>query len=98
MYRHECRLMLRGPVGTAPSIILSREGCDRWLTPLVEKWVLGIKRLSAVALCFPHSAYAGLVSCLSAEWQYICRAVPDVGPLLAPVEDALCHPWPSRAY
>ena len=38
---------------------------------------------------FPNSAYAGLVSCLSAEWQYICRTVPDVGPLLAPVEQAL---------
>ena len=26
MYRHECRLMLRGPTGTPPIIILSREG------------------------------------------------------------------------
>ncbi|KAL7474262.1 hypothetical protein ACHAW6_001506 [Cyclotella cf. meneghiniana] len=62
---------------------------DRWLAPLVEKWVLGIERLSAVALRFPHSAYAGLVSCLSAEWQYLCRTVPDVGPFLAPIEEAL---------
>ncbi|KAL7474211.1 hypothetical protein ACHAW6_000199, partial [Cyclotella cf. meneghiniana] len=38
---------------------------------------------------FPHSAYAGLVSCLSAKWQYVCRTVPDVGPLLAPIEEAL---------
>ena len=62
---------------------------DRWLAPLVEKWVLGVKRLSAVALRFPHSAYAGLVSCLSAEWHYASRAVPDIGPLLAPIEEAL---------
>ena len=56
---------------------------------MVQKWVTGIDRLAAVATRFPHSAYAGLVSCLSAEWQYICRTVPDVGPSLAPVEEAL---------
>ena len=63
---------------------------DEWLSPLVQKWVMGIERLAAVATRFPHAAYAGLVSCLSAEWQYICRTVPDVGPSLAPVEQALC--------
>ncbi|KAL7474683.1 hypothetical protein ACHAW6_000653, partial [Cyclotella cf. meneghiniana] len=47
------------------------------------------ERLAAVASRFPHSAYAGLVSCLSAEWQYICRTVPEVGPCLATVENAL---------
>jgi hypothetical protein len=62
---------------------------DRWLAPLVEKWVLGVKRLSSVALRFPHSAYAGLVSCLSAEWHYASRTVQDIGPLLAPIEEAL---------
>ncbi|KAL7477922.1 hypothetical protein ACHAW6_003703 [Cyclotella cf. meneghiniana] len=63
--------------------------CDRWLAPLVEKWVHGIEGLSAVTLHFPHSAYAGLISCLSAKWQYICHTVPDVRPLLAPIEEAL---------
>ncbi|KAL7474215.1 hypothetical protein ACHAW6_000202 [Cyclotella cf. meneghiniana] len=62
---------------------------NRWLTPLVEKWVHGIEHLSAVALRFHHSTYARLVSCLSAEWQYVCCTVLDVGPLLAPIEEAL---------
>ena len=57
---------------------------------MIQKWVTGIERLAAVATRFPHSTYAGLVSCLSAEWQYICQTVPDVGPRLAPVEYALC--------
>ncbi len=26
MYQHECRMMLHGPTGSTPSIILSREG------------------------------------------------------------------------
>ena len=56
---------------------------------MIQRWVMGIERLAAVATRFPHSAYAGLVSCLSARWQYICRTVPDVGPSLAPVENAL---------
>ncbi|KAL7474906.1 hypothetical protein ACHAW6_004615, partial [Cyclotella cf. meneghiniana] len=79
LYRHECRLILQGPPGTDPAILMSREG----------RWVTGIERLAAVASRFPHSAYAGLVSCLSAEWQYICQTVPEVGPSLAPVENAL---------
>ncbi|KAL7479004.1 hypothetical protein ACHAW6_010699 [Cyclotella cf. meneghiniana] len=56
--------------------------------PLSRKF-LNVKHLTAVALCFLQSAYASLVSFLSAEWQYICRAVPDVRPLLTFIEDAL---------
>ncbi|KAL7489743.1 hypothetical protein ACHAW6_015415 [Cyclotella cf. meneghiniana] len=50
---------------------------------MIQKWVIGIEQLVAIATSFPHSAYAGLISCLSAKWQYICRTVPDVGPCLA---------------
>ena len=57
---------------------------------MITKWVTGIKQLAAVATRFPHSAYAGLVLCLSAEWQYICRTVPDVIPSLKLVENAHC--------
>ena len=46
-------------------------------------------KLAAIATHFPHSAYAGLVSCLAAEWQYVCRIVPNIRPLLAPIEHAL---------
>ena len=56
---------------------------------MIQRWVTGIKQLAAVATRFPHSTYAGLVLCLSAEWQHICQTVPDVGPSLAPVENAL---------
>ena len=38
---------------------------------------------------YPQSAYVGLTQCLQAEWQYVCRVDPGVGPLLQPVEDAL---------
>ncbi|KAL7477070.1 hypothetical protein ACHAW6_002890 [Cyclotella cf. meneghiniana] len=67
----------------------SRATRDEWLSPMIQRWVTGIERLAAIATRFPHSAYAGLVSCLSAEWHYICRTIPDVGPSLVPVEQAL---------
>eukprot|EP00804_Cyclotella_cryptica_P022225 CCRYP_020341-RA/>CCRYP_020341-RA protein AED:0.41 eAED:0.41 QI:0/0/0/0.66/0/0/3/0/301 len=38
---------------------------------------------------YPQSAYAGLVNCLQAEWQYLCQVEPGVGPHLEPVEEAL---------
>ncbi|KAL7479439.1 hypothetical protein ACHAW6_005204 [Cyclotella cf. meneghiniana] len=55
---------------------------------MIDTWVYGVNSLASVATRFPHSAYAGLVSCLMAEWQYICRIVPNIGPLLQPIEDA----------
>ncbi|KAL7474208.1 hypothetical protein ACHAW6_000196, partial [Cyclotella cf. meneghiniana] len=78
----------RNPTHTSPQP--GRIACrDRWLRPKIDSWVHGVKQLAAVATRFPHSAYAGLVSCLAAEWQYVCRIVPDIGPLLAPIEQAL---------
>ena len=62
---------------------------ERWLQPMVQKWVGGVERLAKVALRYPQSAYAGLVNCLQAEWQYLCRVEPGVGPHLEPVEAAL---------
>eukprot|EP00804_Cyclotella_cryptica_P002229 CCRYP_020436-RA/>CCRYP_020436-RA protein AED:0.38 eAED:0.38 QI:0/-1/0/1/-1/0/1/0/119 len=61
----------------------------RWLQPMVQKWVSGVERLAKVAMRYPQSAYAGLVNCLQAEWQYLCRVEPGVGPHLEPVEEAL---------
>ncbi|KAL7474027.1 hypothetical protein ACHAW6_000027, partial [Cyclotella cf. meneghiniana] len=49
---------------------------------MIQRWVTG-----AVATRFPQSAYAGFVSCLSAEWQYICRTVQDIALSLTPVEN-----------
>eukprot|EP00804_Cyclotella_cryptica_P008690 CCRYP_018533-RD/>CCRYP_018533-RD protein AED:0.12 eAED:0.12 QI:0/-1/0/1/-1/1/1/0/466 len=61
----------------------------RWLEPMVQKWVEGVDKLAKVARRYPQAAYAGLVNCLQAEWQYLCRVEPGVGQHLAPVEAAL---------
>jgi hypothetical protein len=62
---------------------------ERWITPKVEEWVAGIGKLAEVGRRYPQSAYVGLVHCLQAEWQYVCRVEPEMGPYLAPVENAL---------
>ena len=56
----------------------------------------GIKCLTAVALHFPHSAYANLVSCLSTKWQCVFQGVPDIGPL--PRSRMPCRPSSSLLY
>ncbi|WP_460986704.1 hypothetical protein, partial [Staphylococcus aureus] len=48
-----------------------------------------MEKLAKVAQRYPQAAYAGMVNCLQAEWQYLCRVEPGVGTHLAPVEDAL---------
>jgi hypothetical protein len=63
---------------------------EHWLDPKVKKWVTGIETLARLAVRFPQTAYAGLVSSLQAEWQYICRIVLGAGQYLEPVELALC--------
>ncbi|KAL7474397.1 hypothetical protein ACHAW6_001467 [Cyclotella cf. meneghiniana] len=60
---------------------------------MIQKWVTEIKQLAAITTRFPHSAYAGLILCLSAEWQYICQKVPDCLPAVlgidGPINDEL---------
>jgi hypothetical protein len=64
---------------------------ERWLDPMVKKWVTRIETLARIAVRFPQTAYAGLVSSLQAKWQYICHVVPGAGQYLEPVELALCE-------
>ena len=62
---------------------------DRWIGPMVENWVNGVKALAKAARKYPQSAYCGFTHSLQAEWQYIGRCVPGVDAHLAPVEDAI---------
>ncbi len=56
----------------------------------VKKWVARIGILARIALRFPQMAYAGLVSSLQAEWQYLCHVVPGAEQFLGPIESAIC--------
>ena len=62
---------------------------DRWVEPMVEKWVCGVELLAMVARKYPQSAFFGFTQSLQAEWQYLCRCVPGVEKHLGRVEDAI---------
>ena len=62
---------------------------DRWVEPMVAKWVDGVKAIAKVARKYPQSAFFGFSQSLQSEWQYLCRIVPDVGKHLEPVEAAI---------
>jgi hypothetical protein len=68
---------------------------ERWLDPMVKKWMAGIKTLACIAVRFPQTAYTGLVSSLQAKWQYICCLVPGASQYLEPVEVVLCKKFIS---
>ncbi|KAL7478123.1 hypothetical protein ACHAW6_003899 [Cyclotella cf. meneghiniana] len=55
---------------------------------MIDTQVHGMNSLACVTIRYPHSAYAGLVSCLMEEWN-ICRFVLNIGPLLEPIEETL---------
>ena len=64
---------------------------EEWLLPQIDNWVAGIHKLAKVAKRFPQTAYAGMARSLQSEWQYVQRVAPDMGPVFAPVERALCE-------
>jgi hypothetical protein len=62
---------------------------DEWIVPQVRKWAEGVRTLAKVARRFPHTAYAGLVWSLQAEWQYLSRVSQHAAVHLGPIETAL---------
>jgi hypothetical protein len=54
----------------------SEKMLERWIAPKVDEWVAGIGKLAEVVCRYPQSACVGLVHCLQAEWQYVCRVEP----------------------
>ena len=55
----------------------------------VKEWVEQIHRLSSIASTQPHAAYAGFVHGLVGRWTYLLCTVPDIGPLLLPLEEVI---------
>ena len=62
---------------------------EEWVKKKVEQWVYCVEVLGKCAYTQPQAAYAAFVLSLQNEWTYISRVVPNVGPLLAPIEVAI---------
>ena len=52
----------------------------------VEKWTSELERLSKIAQSEPHAAYCAYTHGFAAQWSYICRAIPNIGTLMEPLE------------
>ena len=69
---------------------------EAFVTKRVQDWVQEIDTLSSIALSQPHAAFAALTHSLISKWDYLQRAMPDIGELFQPLEDpttgrSRCH-------
>lgn len=55
----------------------------------VQRWESELQRLSEIAKTEPQAAYAAFTYGVKHKWNYLMRTVPDVAPLLKPLEDAI---------
>ena len=55
----------------------------------VNEWTSNIQCLATIAVTQPHAAYSALTHGLMSKWTYLSRTIPDIGPLLRPLDDAL---------
>ena len=62
---------------------------EAFVTKRVQDWVQEIDTLSSIALSQPHAAFAALTHGLISKWNYLQRAMPDIGELFQPLEDAI---------
>ena len=53
----------------------------------VAKWTSALERLTQIAHSEPHAAFSAYTHGFAAQWRYISRVVPNVGPLLEPLEE-----------
>ena len=55
----------------------------------VNEWVKEIETLSNFAKTEPHAAYTAFTHGIKHRWNYLMRTIPDVSPLLQPLENAI---------
>ena len=67
----------------------SGEGRVEFVRGKADEWTRRLSRLSAVTEKLPQDANAAFTKSLSREWGYIQRVVPQCGPALSPIEEAI---------
>ena len=56
----------------------------------ISEWTFAVERLAMVATKKnPQAAFTGLSKSLQHQWTYLQRVIPDIGPLFAPLEEAI---------
>ena len=67
----------------------SREYVTAHVGAKVNEWLSNVKCLATIAVTQPHAAFSALTHGLMSKWTYLSRTIPDISPLLRPLDDAL---------
>ena len=67
----------------------SQEYVARQVESKVNDWISNMQCLATIAVTQPHAAFSALTHGLMSKWTYLSRTIPDIGPLLILLDDAL---------
>ena len=70
------------PLGTA-------EYMNKFADKKVSEWQAAVESLSSIATSQPHAAYSALTHGLSSQWLFLQRTIPNLAPLLEPLESTI---------
>ncbi|XP_065893485.1 uncharacterized protein [Dysidea avara] len=68
-------------------------GSPSFITSFVEtkvtSWVRELQQLSDISVTHPQAAYAALIHGFIGKWNYLMRCIPNIQPLLSPLEHTI---------
>ncbi|KAG0722649.1 hypothetical protein GWK47_044105 [Chionoecetes opilio] len=71
------------------AVIGTEEYKKEYVGEKVSEWVHEVDVLSAMAKTEPHAAYAAYTHGLQHRWNFAMRTIPDISPLLRPLEESI---------
>ena len=71
------------------AVIGTEEFKKEYVMEKVTEWVEEVKALSDIAKTEPHAAYSAYTHGVQHRWNFLLRTVPDISPLLHPLENAI---------
>ncbi|KAG0723439.1 hypothetical protein GWK47_042743 [Chionoecetes opilio] len=71
------------------AVIGTEEYKKEYVGEKVSEWVHEVDVLSAMAKTEPHAAYAAYTHGLQHRWNFVMRTIPDISPLLRPLEESI---------
>ena len=71
------------------AVIGTEELKQEYIREKVTEWVREVNVLSDVAKTEPHAAYSAYTHSLQHRWNFVMRTIPDISPLLTPLENSI---------
>ena len=68
------------------AVLGTKEFKEEYVGEKVAEWVKEVEALTDLARTEPHAAYSAYTHGLQHRWRYVMRTIPDISPLLRPLE------------